>query len=99
MNTDKVFLNTVEAYNEGFIQGVKHCERYGIPENPLQTTPTSLFTTEDGKEIKMGEEYWGIWIDKPEKWVANKYCVENDKGMKRFSTKEAANDYLLKLKL
>ena len=31
------YMNTVEAYNEGFTMGVRHCEKYGIPSHKKST--------------------------------------------------------------
>lgn len=32
-------MNTVEAYNEGFLHGVSFCKKYGIPSETTSTTP------------------------------------------------------------
>lgn len=69
-----------------------------------------LFTTEDGKEIFEGDDYW--WITTSLKYIsnwprvesyvangaiANKHSIKNDKErcFLNFSTKEAAEEYIL----
>ena len=48
-------ISSHQAYTEGFVQGVRFCEKYGIPANPTPLSNTKeqvpLFTTEQYKEI------------------------------------------------
>lgn len=43
---ERKFLSPLEAYNEGFAMGVRHCEKYGIPPKP----ESLLNSKEDDKE-------------------------------------------------
>lgn len=55
-----------------------------------------LFTTEDGKEVFEGDEYWYVWVESEyeiKKHVAVKSTIKEDE-YKDFSTEAAAREYV-----
>ncbi len=72
---------------------------YGLtPLSKLPPERTKLFTTEDGVDIYKGDEYWHIisdWTAQKEnavEWGKDEYQKRN---IKRFSTREKAEEYVI----
>lgn len=69
-----------------------------IQKATIATKPVPLFTTEDGKEVFKGDEYFAInykdFIGRPVSYYAF-YPHTNMPNLKYFSTEQAANEYII----
>jgi hypothetical protein len=64
----------------------------------IQKAKEPLFTTEDGKDIYEGKEYWSLNTETWQRTVWKAYredCRTKDSPYKFFSTEEAAKQYVL----
>lgn len=59
-----------------------------------QNNKKPLFKTIDGKDIYEGDKYWYLHNNRINEFVANN-CIIVENGLKRFSTKELAEEYIL----
>lgn len=62
----------------------------------LNLLPDPILITEDGVEIFEGERYWFVWVKDMDMTsaTASKTTPKQAKHIKRFSTKEAAQEYI-----
>lgn len=78
------YMNTVEAYNEGYIQGVKFCEKYGIPKHqigagkstkpPLGLLPKHIWEEQRIWDIAAAiERYKEAGKEIPQEWINENY--------------------------
>lgn len=77
-------MNSVEAYNEGYIQGVKFCEKYGIPKHqigagkstkpPLGLLPKHIWEEQRIWDIAAAiERYKEAGKEIPQEWINENY--------------------------
>ncbi len=95
--------DVVAAISEGSLGKIALCvDRYVgnlLLENAVKILNQVLFTTEDGVEIRQGEEYFWIVIH-PSGWnvwrnIAEKENASFQNNQKNFSSKELAEEYVL----
>lgn len=84
-------------------------KEYGANLSMIRKPKQPLFTTEDGKEIYKGDDYWYVVIGNPNyfighEWKALNHIADWDRGKKltkppiggvQFSTRELAEEYVL----
>ncbi len=108
INFDKQVLNPYPtdswkhaAWENGFMEAINKYIKPTPTTQPKEEDKPVLFTTEDGVEVKHGQNYWHIVSDwTPQMETAQEFGREEYQlsSLLRFSTKEAAKQYILENK-
>jgi hypothetical protein len=88
------------------LEGVIPCKFSFVLQGLLQKVvkPKPLFVTEDGKEIFDKDNWWSVWTENGRRWRKRDKCFSDgfvgdshnpDAKVKRFSTEQAADEYIL----